>query len=397
MKAVVIGAGRIGCGFVGHLLHRSGHDVCLVGRGPVVDPLKRDGGYVVRVTDGRTARDERVQGVRCLDVRQLAEVDNEISTADVVCTAVGTGALPDVASHLATGLAMATHPINVIAFENAEDAGPRLRRLVADAAGLHTASRHGFSGAVVSRVVAQRQLPERPGDPLLLIGEPNDDFTVDGEALKTPMLDIEGMIAVDDFAAHFRRKLYRYSAGHATAAYLGHLKGYRYLHAAVRDPEIRWAVRSAIVEGQRGLQAQYGAAVAGSPGDADQILRRFDNAALGDTVARVGRDVRRKLGHYERLIGAASLAERAGVAPVWLAHAAAAALFFHDAPPTGSRLDGALWEITGLQQTSPLARRIEEAWLGFSDGWGQGNLLLSLEQRLWSWSGRPTAQLVGLR
>ncbi len=109
MKAVVIGAGRIGCGFVGHLLHRSGHDVCLVGRGPVVDPLKRDGGYVVRVTDGRTTRDERVQGVRCLDVRQLAEVDNEISTADVVCTAVGTGALQDVASRLATGLAMG-HP-----------------------------------------------------------------------------------------------------------------------------------------------------------------------------------------------------------------------------------------------------------------------------------------------
>lgn len=387
MRAVVIGAGRIGCGFVSQLLRRSGHDVCLVGRGSVIDHLARDKGFVVRVTDGRSTRDERVEGVRALHVDQSADVHEAISTADLVCTAVGARGLQEVASRLAPGLAAATHPINVIAFENIENAGPQLRSLVAQHAGPRAASGHGFSGAVINRVVAQRRLPEGPGRPVVFIGEDLDEFVVDQEALQAPLGHIDGMIQTSNFTAHYRRKLYRYSAGHATAAYLGRLKGYRYVHAAVRDPEIRRAVRTAIVEGQLGLRQKYGDGVADSPGDVDQILRRFDNAALGDSVARVGRDVRRKLGRSERLIGAASLAEQAGVVPVSLARAAAAALCFYDESSPVSSPAQALWEIAGLQPNCSLTRQIEEAWLSLTQGWGQRNLLLSLEDMLWSSSG----------
>ncbi|MDT7654696.1 MAG: mannitol-phosphate 5-dehydrogenase [Pseudonocardiales bacterium] len=402
MRAVVIGAGPIGCGFAGRLLHRSGYALTLVGRARAATQLARVGRYTVRLTDGCTAREESVDGLSVLDVAQTAEIADAIGAADLVCTAVGPRNLDAVAPLLARGLGQATRPVTVIAFENAEDAGPRLRRLVGRQLGMRRTDRHGFTGAVVGAVFAHRLLAQHPGDDLLLIGEPHSEFAVDAHALRDPLPPVEGMVAVDDFAAFYLRKLYRYSAGHATAAYLGRLKGYRYLHAAVRDGEIRHAVHAAMAEGRAGLAAAYGDRIAGDEAELGAILQRFGNAALGDTVARVGRDVARKLGHRERLVGAARLAERAGVAPTRLAEAAAAALYFGDldgaaggaAPPMRRvrpchpyDVADTLRNVAGLQPGCPLARRIEAAWLRLGAGWEDGNLLLTLDRPLWAWAG----------
>jgi len=403
MKAVVIGPGRVGLGFAGHLLHRSGYQVCFVGRRRAVAPLMGAGEYVVRLTDGHLVHQDQVSGVSAVDISSTSEVAQVIADADVVCTAVGPRSLDSVAPLLAWGLSAAQQKVSVIAFENAEDAGTRLRRLVAQQIGSEHAGRHGFSGAVVSRAVAHRLLPERPGDPLVLIGEPDTEFAVDAAALRHPLPPIEGLVAVDDFTAFYRRKLYRYSAGHAATAYLGQLKGYRYLHAAIRDPEIAQLARAAVREGQSGLRAAYGPDVAGDDAEVDAIIDRFGNAELGDTVARVGRDVPRKLGPSDRLLGAARLAERAGVAPVRLAQVAAAALCFKDggdAPVVAprdvttsgrSRVARLLTGIGHLPPASPLARLIQDEWQGLVDGWEDGNLLLSLEDHLWAWSSNSHA------
>ncbi|MFQ5911666.1 MAG: hypothetical protein ACE5JS_00605 [Nitrospinota bacterium] len=56
------------------------------------------------------------------------------------------------------------------------------------------------------------------------------------------------MIVAGDYAAWIRRKLYTFSAGHATCAYLGYLKVYHYSHTAIRDPEIQTALLTAMTE-----------------------------------------------------------------------------------------------------------------------------------------------------
>src|SRR5204863_138892 len=84
------------------------------------------------------------------------------------------------------------------------------------------------------------------------------------------------------------KKLYTFCAGHAAAAYFGALKGYRYVHSAIRDPEIRSAVLSAMEEGQRGLEQRYGPELAGDGAELEAIIARFENAALTDPVSRGG-------------------------------------------------------------------------------------------------------------
>jgi mannitol-1-phosphate 5-dehydrogenase len=393
MKAVVIGPGRIGCGFAGQLLRAAGYDLVFVGRGPVVAQLARAGRYVVRLADGRTVRDVEVDGVRAVAISDHAAVAAEIAGADLVAVSVGPHNLAAVAPVLAAGLRLRTTPVNVLAFENCGDPASCLRDAVVRNAPALARAGHGFSGALVSRIVTQR-LGDLDGDaPLVFLGDPHDGFVVHGPSLCAPLPPIPGLRVVDDYEAWVTKKLYTFSAGHAAAAYLGALKGYHYVHAAVRDREIRRAVRAAMEEGRRGLERRYGPELAGDRAELEAILRRFDNATLADPVLRVGRDPARKLGREDRLVGAARLAAEAGVRPRRLALVAAAAMCFQCALDSGARATGpeaTLRTVSGLDPLRGIGRQVVDAFSRLTEGRERDNVLLSLEELVWSW-GRTRA------
>ncbi len=393
MNAVIVGPGRIGCGLAGQLLADAGASLTFIGRGAVVDHLARVGRYHVRLVQGRSVEEREVPVAAALSASDPAAAA-AIAAADLVIVSVGAPNLASIVPLLVAGLSRRETPANVLAFENAVDAGPRLRFLVANRlpAG---APEHGFSSAVVSRIVARRVGDPAGAAPLAFIGDPPADVVVHGPSLRAPLPRIPGVRAVDDLDAWFARKLYVFSAGHAVAAYLGALKGYRYLHSAIRDPEIRRDVRAAMDEGRRGLLAAHGPEVAPTLDDIEAILSRFENAALNDPVWRVARDPRRKLACGDRLVGAARLAERAGVRPTALALAAAAALCFTcSSDPSACELQAALAtggvvrtlrEVSGLDAADGLGRIVAESFRELAGGREVDNLLLSLERRLWSW------------
>src|SRR5512132_4434586 len=185
-KAVVVGPGRIGCGFIGQLLAESGWQVVFVGRDAIVANLARNGGYRVRLTSKGGARDVEVAS-RAVPARDVEATATEIASADLVFVSVGPANLAAVGSLLAPGLARRSTPVNLIALEDLADAGPRLRAAVAaaDPAALRLA--HGFSGAVVSRVVARRVGEPAWNEKLLFVGDAATEFAVDGPALTAPL------------------------------------------------------------------------------------------------------------------------------------------------------------------------------------------------------------------
>ena len=392
MKAVVFGPGRIGCGFVGQLLHASGYELVFVGRDAIADHLSRVGRYVVRLTDGCEDRDQEVPGVRALRTSDVEAVAAAIAEADLVAVSVGPRNLPAIAPLVAAGLRRRKTPLNVIAFENCTDPGVVLRDAVFTCAPSLREAGHGFSGALVSRIVTQR-IGELEGDePLVFLGDPTTSFIVHGPSLCEPFPHIEGLRAVDDYGAWATKKLYTFGAGHAAAAYFGALKGYRYVHSAIRDPEIRSAVLSAMEEGQRGLEQRYGPELAGDRAELEAIVGRFENAALNDPVSRVGRDPRRKLGPEDRLVGAAHLAEEAGVSPRRLALAAAAAICFDcvgKPHAEAQERSETVHTVSGLDPQSGLGRQVSEAFTRIAEWREADNVLLSLKELVWSWARCP--------
>lgn len=396
MKAVIFGTGRIGCGFAGQLLRASGYEIVFVGRNQqMVNHLNQVGRYKVRQVEGTEIQEITVDGIKAIESGDWERVVDAIAGADLVATSVCPENLQSVAPLIAAGLRRRHTPVNVLAFENLVNAGPCLRRLVLKGAPKGSLlERHGFSGALVSRVVTKRLGDPSGKEPLVFLADPATSFVVEGPSLCKPLPKIQGMVVIRNYEAWVQRKLYTFSAGHATAAYLGSLKGYHYIHTAIRDREIHEAVIEAMREGQRGLHARYGPEVAGTEEDLQQIVARFANAALNDPIARVGRDPRRKLGIGERLIGAARLAEEAGVCPEKLALATAAALCFcNPRDPSCNELqcslresgvDATLSEVCGLDTGKGLGRSVANWWGQLASGGQQGRLLLSLDRTLWA-------------
>jgi mannitol-1-phosphate 5-dehydrogenase len=234
----------------------------------------------------------------------------------------------------------------------------------------------------------------RSDDPLLFVGDMSDTFMVERPNLHALFPKLKGMRMVEDLHPWMQRKLYTYSAGHAMTAYLGFLKGYHYIHTAIRDPEIRADVLDAMVEGQQGLLACYGPGIAGKHSDLLEIIARFENAALNDPLNRVGRDPQRKLGAQDRLVGAARLAQSAGVQPQKLALGAAAALLFHNPKdPSAEALQREIRTaglVPAFERISKLDTRIDpghlvvEIWNELAAGWRKDNLLLSLDRLQWA-------------
>jgi mannitol-1-phosphate 5-dehydrogenase len=396
MKAVVIGPGRIGCGFVGELLRASGHEVTFVGRNRgFVEQLNRTQSYHVCLSSRSERRQIIVRGISAICSEDGAKVASAIAAADLVCTSVGPQNLPAIAPLIASGLARRNTPVNVLAFENLINAGPCLRKLVSKSLAPSSPDiRHGFSGALVYRVVTRRSDASDPS--VFFVGDHPEEFVVDARALVGAIPRLRGMVPSQNFAASVSQKLYTFSAGHATTAYLGSLKGYHYIHTAIRDREIRSAVLAAMREGQRGLAARFGREWGGGERELLEIVARFENAALNDPITRVGRDPQRKLGRGERLIGAARLAEKAGIFPAKLALASAAALCFcNPADPScdelqrsldNSGVEVTLNRVCGLDSRRGLGRTIVQSWDELLTGWQRGNLLLSLDDGLWAWS-----------
>jgi mannitol-1-phosphate 5-dehydrogenase len=104
----------------------------------------------------------------------------------------------------------------------------------------------------------------------------------------------------------------------------------------------------------------------------DDLLRRFGNPALRDTVLRVGRDPVRKLGPQDRLVGGALNCLDWDVEPTNIVRGIVAALRFdpEDDPGAASIQQvvrdrspaQAVLQFTGQGPQGELGRRILDAW-----------------------------------
>lgn len=371
MKAVHFGAGNIGRGFVGLLLHEAGYEVVFSDvAAPLVDAINAASEYTVHeVGDG--GRDLTVTGFRAVNSQTDPEkVVAEIADADVVTTAVGPTILRFVAPHIVAALTArdaALPPLQVMACENAINATHLLRDEVAAAAGdawPQIAGRAVFANTAVDRIVPGQ--PEGAGIDVTV--EPFFEWAIERGPFGDAAPEIPGAHFVDDLAPYIERKLFTVNTGHAATAYLGAQAGIEKISDALADPSIEAAVAKALEETSGILLAKHEFDAADLADYRATIIGRFRNPALPDTVWRVGRQPLRKLSRKERFIGPAAEAAERGLPTAGLETAIAAALAFHDPEDAQSvdmqRLlaerDAAAFtaEVTGLEPEHPLFDRI---------------------------------------
>ena len=120
--------------------------------------------------------------------------------------------------------------------------------------------------------------------------------------------------------------------GHAITAYLGHITDPKveYMWEALSKKNVINTIRKAMKESAKSLIVKY-------PKEFNQtnmneyisdLITRFNNKYLGDTLYRVGRDLPRKLSRNDRLIGAILFDMNQGMKFTYTAFGTAAAFFF---------------------------------------------------------------------
>ena len=242
------------------------------------------------VGDGGT--DTVVTGFRAIDSSADAQaVIDEVSTADVVTTAVGPTILRFVAPHIIAGLALrdpSAPPLQIMACENGINATDLLRDEMRQQAG------DGWDAvsarAVFANTAADRIVPAQPpGEGVDVTVEPFYEWAIERHPFGDTPPHIPGALAEPAIAAK--------------------------VSATLEET-------SALLEAVHGLDATELADYRAT------ILRRFANPALPDTVERVGRQPLRKLSRNERFVSPASSAAERGLPTTALVAAMGAALEF---------------------------------------------------------------------
>ncbi|KAI5308399.1 hypothetical protein KEM55_005830 [Ascosphaera atra] len=316
-KAIHFGAGNIGRGFVGEFLHESGFEVVFVDvMDAVINSLQKTPSYTVTEISEQGERKLTIDNYRAINSKtNMDDVIKEISTADVITCAVGPNILPRIAPAIAAGIdqrdSNRMKPVAVIACENAIGATDTLHQYIKektpDSRRQTLYSRARFANSAIDRIVPAQD----PGSGLNVKIEKYYEWVVEQKPFgEFGHPDISAIHWVDNLEPYIERKLFTVNTGHATAAYYGYVRGKKWVHESLADPEIRQRVHDALKETATLIISKHGIKPDEQQGYVNEIVARISNPALEDHVVRVGRAPLRKVSRKERFIGpAAQLAE----------------------------------------------------------------------------------------
>jgi len=351
-------------GFVAPLLRDAGWEVILVSRSRrVVEAINEGDGLCVRMGT-YTLKDRWVGKVSAVSLWDPG-LSNLAARANLLATAVGASALPSVGRTLApllrARLAASEAPVNVITFENHRRApevlaaslieeDPFLARMIRLSVGI--------GGAAVWRTISHRRITSQG---VRFDADGADECYADAFALTpgAPPLDgsVPGIELVRAFDDRMVEKLWIFNAGHAAAAYLGWQRGCRTVREAMERPTVRAAVAGVVTEAQQAFEAYLSirpGSVSIPARSMNRILHSYADPRLVDPIARVAREPRRKLAADDRLIGPSIASLAAGLRPLALTDAIAAALRY--AEPTDPQATVLQREIELLGPEEVLAR-----------------------------------------
>ena len=380
-KAIMYGGGNIGRGFIGKVFADSGYEVVFLDiMQSLIDEMNRRGEYNVRIVSNEGEHDTVVKPVRAVNSSTDAAID-EIVTCDIMATAVGVNILPRIAPVIAKGVVARMEksgkPLDIILCENQLEADILMRgwiyECLNDEQKAWADKNLGLIEASIGRMVPPLTPEMRAQDPLLICVEPYCELPVDKDAFKGEIPDLVGLIPYTPFEFYIKRKLFLHNGGHAVCAYLGNLKGYEYIWQAIADPEIYETAKAAMNVSAQALIKKFGEGIRENvENNVVDLLFRFQNKALKDTIARVGADPVRKLRRNDRIVGAALFAMEQGVDPTPVIRGIVAGLKFDRAEDaTAPEVQAALREqgidyviekYMGLAKDEPLFGMIKAAY-----------------------------------
>lgn len=320
-KIVIFGAGKIGRSFIGQLFGCSGYKVVFIDVDPVLISLLNQRRSYTVVIKGDIEEEIIVPVVEAISALDKEKSSDAVSTAGLIAVSVGKNALEKLIPVIAEGLNKRSVdapgvPLDIIIAENMLSAADFVRQQLAInlPPSYNIESMVGLIETSIGKMVPIMPLAELEKNPLVVFAEPYNTLILDGKGFKLPIPEIKGVAPKSNIKAWVDRKAFIHNLGHATAAYFGYSKhpDAVYMYEVLDDPEVLQFTRTVMLQSADILKTAYADDFtdADLEDHIDDLIFRFRNKALQDTVFRVGQDLTRKLSSDDRFMGAMHLAIR---------------------------------------------------------------------------------------
>jgi mannitol-1-phosphate 5-dehydrogenase len=372
-QIVIFGAGKIGRSFIGQLFGCGGYQVVFVDVDQsVIDGLNQKGYYRVFI---KWEKEEEivVPNVRAISALDKEKVTEAVSTAGILAVSVGKNALEKIIPVIAAGLLQRDAndpgmPLDIILAENRRAAADFVReQLIKNLpSGFPLENLVGLVETSIGKMVPIIPLAELEKDPLVVFAEPYNTLILDRKGFKSPIPDISGLAPKNNIKAWVDRKAFIHNLGHATAAYYGYFLHPQavYMFEVLEDSEVFNFTRMVMLQSADILRAAYPEEFTVSELEAhiDDLIYRFRNKALRDTIFRVGQDLVRKLGVDDRFMGSIHLAMACHMPFNLILKALSFGFFFRAKDETGNRFPS---DISFLNSLETDVETTLTEWLGY--------------------------------
>jgi mannitol-1-phosphate 5-dehydrogenase len=303
---LAIGAGAIGKSVTGYIFHSLGCKVIFADiNRDIVQDISQRKGYVLRSTQtGYPDTKQLIDGISALSLRD-PRTEKIALEADYICTSIGSKGfslfLPTLAAWIKKRMEFNKNPLYLMLFEN----DILLKQTILDY----------FSANAVSLPEQLKIIPASIERMSQSISVSQGRYDVIGEQF-FPVILQKGSLGgsgletqteyfqfVDNVQDYYYRKLFTNNLGHAVLGYVGLYRGHSNTVQAMEDPYVYDFTRRVLAESEQMLQKKYAFAPQELHTHIKNLLLRYHNTSMEDSLARLVRDPLRKLKKDERIVG----------------------------------------------------------------------------------------------
>lgn len=347
-SVLIFGAGKIGRSFIGQLFGLSGYEVVFSDIDlSLVQMLNRRRTYPVIIKD-EVEECLQIPNVRAVSGLDKEQVVKEVAGTSLMAVSVGKNALEKIIPFIAEGLMLRfrkdpANPLNVIIAENMRSAALFMhQKLKENLPSTYPLDRLvGLVETSIGKMVPIMTREDLKEDPLQVFAEAYNSLIIDKQAFKGLIPAVRGLCPKENIQAWVDRKAFIHNLGHATVAYYGAFKHPEAIciYEVLDDAGVLLFAREVMLQAAAIIQKQYpnDFSMEELEGHIDDLLKRFRNKHLKDTIYRVGQDRPRKLGPDDRFVGIIRMAERLGMDNQKIIEAMTCSFLFKATDENGNR------------------------------------------------------------
>lgn len=353
-KAVVIGAGQTGRGYVTRFLYQKGYDITFMDKNEeLVRMLDEDKAFSIHFYK-KDRTPIYVHGFKAYPIYSK-EGDEAIREADMIVTSTGEQNLGEVADQVKKGMQGKTKKTVFLTAENGINPAKVLRTHLQNV---------GVEGDYIVTQTAVFCSTVSVHDTRLDILSMNEAyFPYDADELDE--LDFEGAVPVHDFEKFFKRKIYTYNCLAGLISYCGYIKGYEVYGDAACDPDVDATMMKLMEDLNPALQDYFQITKEDQEAFTNRALAKFRDKSILDYNIKNGRAPRRKLGPMERIMSPMKILLDHDKDPRIMEFVAAAALVYWDElqgktePKMDKDLITTFCEINDLEGNEPVVEHVK--------------------------------------